>query len=496
MNKTTSDFDPLYEQARTILKANPGLGKKKLGLLLGIKAPSSRRRIERFRGETEGHSTHPDYVRVRALKAQHPNWGAVKVAAALGISIDHAKLHLARWVGAESQTGVPTPTPAEPPTPTTTSAGSAPAAAPDNELQDNVRAGERDLSYRGTRIQTLEDLLAYAQVDTCIWEVERHTLNKYEVAAKTPEGMTTTMLYQIKAWLRRKAAEAKIQQLLGGLLEQFREAAPIQPAKVRPAGRAGLLEISIMDHHLGKFCSPAETGQAYDPQIAERRFTTAVEDLLAKAQPLPVEKILFVCGNDFFNTDHLGRTTTAGTPQDEALRYQDSFLRGRQLLVRAINRLRLVAPVQVVMVSGNHDSQRLYYLGDVLAAWFRNTADVQVDNRPSQRKYVHHHRNLIGFTHGHNEKHFDLPLLLATEQPEGWAASRHREFHCGHFHSRKHKLFVPSYDRAGVLVRLLPSLCPPDAWHAAMGYRSRLSAEALYFDPEEGCVANFIHSPN
>ena len=71
--------------------------------------------------------------------------------------------------------------------------------------------------------------------------------------------------------------------------------------------------------------------------------------------------------------------------------------------MRAIDRLRPIAPVQVVMVTGNHDTQRLYYLGDVLEAWFRNTKDVAVDNSPRQRKYFRYHGNLIGFTHGHNE---------------------------------------------------------------------------------------------
>ena len=202
----------------------------------------------------------------------------------------------------------------------------------DNELQDNVHDGERDLSYRGTRIQTLADLLVYAQVDTRIWEVERHVINKYEVAAKTPEGMTTSMLFQIKAWLRRKITEEKLQNLMQGILEQFRQAAPIQPPILHRAGPKGLLEISIMDHHLGKYCSQLETGRAYDPEISERMFIIALEDLLSKSASLPAEKILFVCGNDFLNTDHLGRTTTAGTPQDEAIRYQESFLRGRQLL--------------------------------------------------------------------------------------------------------------------------------------------------------------------
>ena len=384
---------------------------------------------------------------------------------------------------------LPSPAPAAPAVPE-------PGSLRENELQDNVREGERDLSYRGTRIKTLADLLVYAEVDTRIWEVEKHTLNKYEIAAKSPDGMVTTMLFQIKAWLRRKVAAEKLQNLMQGLLEQFKQAAPIQPAIMHRTGAKGLLEISIMDHHLGKYCSAPETGQAYDPDISERMFITALEDLIAKSASLPAERILFVCGNDFLNTDHLGRTTTAGTPQDEAIRYQESFLRGRQLLVRAIARLRQLAPVQVLMVTGNHDTQRIYYLGSAVESWFRNTKDVQVDNSMRQRKYVHYHQNLIGFTHGKNEKHFDLPLLLATEQPEGWAQSRHREFHLGHFHSRKHMMFVPSFDRAGVLVRILPPLCPPDAWHAAMGYRSRLSAEALYFDPAEGCVANFIHSPN
>jgi hypothetical protein len=490
-NKSNQQPDPLYVRARQILQAQPEIGKARLAALLGVKTPTSRRLRERWWGETQGHSTHPNYARVQQLKQTHPEWGAVKVAQALGLTLDHAKVHLARWIGAQNYAGaIPAPAVAA-----TTETSELPPTH-DNELQDNMHDGERDLSYRGTRIQTLADLLVYAQVDTIIWEVERHVINKYEVAAKTPEGMTTSMLFQIKAWLRRKITEEKLQNLMQGILEQFRQAAPIQPPILHRAGPKGLLEISIMDHHFGKYCSELETGRAYDHEISERMFILALEDLLAKSASLPAEKILFVCGNDFLNTDHLGRTTTAGTPQDEAIRYQESFLRGRQLLVRAIDRLRQIAPVQVVMVTGNHDTQRLYYLGDMLEAWFRNTKDVSVDNSPRQRKYFRYHGNLIGFTHGHNEKHFDLPLLLATEQPEGWAASRHREFHLGHFHSRKHKMFVPSFDRAGVLVRILPSLCPPDAWHSAMGYNARLAAEALYFDPEQGCVANFTHSPN
>ena len=481
--------DPLYDRARLILQQHPDMGKNELGRLLGIRAPSSRLRIVRFRGETQGHSTHPDYQRVRALKEQHLDWGAPRIAQTLGLTLDHVRLHLARWIGALSYQGAKPTTLA----PESKSVPPDPTLSRDNALEDTVHDGQRDLSYRGTRIQTLEGLLAFAKVDLEEWQVERHTINKWEVAAKTAEGMATTFLFQIKAWLSRRVVETRLKGFLDALQENLRREAPIRPALVHRPGAKGLLEISIMDHHFGKYCSAAETGRAYDPDIAERMFTTALEDLLHKAAHQPVEKVLMVCGNDYFNTDFLGRTTTAGTPQDEAVRHTDSFARGRVLLVRAIDRLRQVAPVQVLMVSGNHDTQRLYYLGHVLEAHFHKTPDVQVENGPQPRKYFQYHHNLIGFTHGNNEKHFDLPLLLATEQPDAWAACPHREFHLGHFHSRKLKMFVPSADRAGILVRILPSLCPPDAWHTAMGYRSRLAAEALYFDPKDGCVASFTH---
>ena len=98
MNQIKPADDPLYERAKQILATNPGIGKNRLGLMLGIKAPSSRLRIVRYRGETEGHSNDPDYVRVRQLKEQHPDWSTLKIAYTVGLTVDHTKLHLARWI--------------------------------------------------------------------------------------------------------------------------------------------------------------------------------------------------------------------------------------------------------------------------------------------------------------------------------------------------------------------------------------------------------------
>jgi hypothetical protein len=489
MNAPQITNDPLYLQAKTIIAADLTIGKKRLADRLGIKTPTSRRLLERYRGETQGHSQHPDYLRVQQLKHQHPGWGAVKVAQALGLTIDHAKLHLARWIGAQGYQGASQSKPSPTPDPESIPRGA--------ELQISGDEASKAVNYRGSRIRTIEDLLAFSETDTRIWEVERHVINKWEVGAKDPAGggILTEPLFQLKLWMRRRVTEQKLEALFGQLLDQFKEAAPPKIAVPYPPGR-GMLEISIMDLHVGKYCWAAETGRAYDPDIAQKMFWAALEDLLHKASGCRPEKILFVVGNDFFNVDNLERTTTAGTPQDEAMRWQESFLCGRKLMVAAIERLRQLAPVHVQIVPGNHDSQRLWYLGDVIASWFRNTPGIQVDHTCHPRKYVVYGRNLIGYCHGHSEKHDKLPMLMAVERPQDWAATRFREWHLGHFHSKKTKVFVAHQDLHSVQVRILPSLCPPDAWHANMGYTSKLAAEAYYWDAEHGCVATFTHSPN
>ncbi len=170
MNELNTPIDHLYEQAKKILAANPGIGKKRLGQMLGIKTPSSRLRIFRYRGETQGHGTEPDYIRVRQLKEANLDWSAARIATELGLTIDHARLHLARWLGAQSFQGRSA---AVPPVP----AAEPEAPAHGAELRVCGQGDNQALSYRGSRIRTVEELLAYTQTDTAVWEIERQEIN-------------------------------------------------------------------------------------------------------------------------------------------------------------------------------------------------------------------------------------------------------------------------------------------------------------------------------
>jgi hypothetical protein len=501
----------LYQQAKQFLQQHPGAGKGLLAQHLGIKTPAARRLIERYRGETQGHSPHADYQQVLALKLKSPQIGSHAIAKALGITVDKARLHLNRYVGAQAYQGnfgamfppAPVPLPAAPPAPAPAAAPPAAVTAPapaavskTPELQDTVHHDARDLSYVGGQIQTADELLAYAQVDQQVWEIERQTVNKWEVGMRDASGgVVTSPLFQIKIWLRRRVVQQQLQSLITGMLDAFKVAAPSARVITRPPAGDGLLEISILDLHLGKYCWAPEVGEAYNLDIAQRTFHAALEDLLAKGAAMKPSTILLPIGNDFFNVDTLAGTTTAGTPQDEDGRWQQSFIAGRKLMVQAIERCREVAPVEIVMVAGNHDTARLYYLGEVLAGWFRHCPDVRVDASPTQRKYFRWHRSLIGFTHGDNEPAASLPIIMATEQRSAWAETLHHEWHLGHFHARQKKVFQAVADQHGVIVRVIPSLCPADAWHKSRGYQGARAAEAFFFDPTAGCVAEFHHHP-
>ena len=180
------------------------------------------------------------------------------------------------------------------------------------------------------------------------------------------------------------------------------------------------------------------------------------------------------------NTDGMRMATTKGTPQHDVVGWKESFRGYWSLIVIAVERLKSIADVDIIVVPGNHDYERMFYAGDVLAGWFRNDPNVTVDNSTLPRKYYKYGTNMIMFTHGDNERATDMPLIMATEQPEMFSKCTTREAHCGHFHKEQ----VNEY--RGVKVRFLPSICAPDEWHKKMGYESFRTAQAFIWNYDDG----------
>lgn len=350
-------------------------------------------------------------------------------------------------------------------------------------------------SRRSSRIRTLDDLLASAPVDLTEWEVERHIVNKWEVGAKGPDGkLKVEELWQVKAWFKRIRGAVDLAELRDRVVADMRAHAPAYPALPAPSRFASyMLEVDLPDLHVGKLAWGEEVDDVnYDSHEARRVALEAVEDLLQKASAFPVERILFPVGNDLLHADTPEGTTTRGTRQDVDTRPLLMFTRARDLMVTIIDRLMQVAPVDVVIVPGNHDRHRTLELGVVLDAWYNRTDRVRVDAGPTLRKYVRYGTNLLGFTHGSEEKEADLALIMAQERPHDWAETTHREWHLGHLHKRKQTRLVAGDTHGGVVVRILPALTATDAWHYSQGYvKGPRAAEAYLWHRETGYAGHF-----
>jgi hypothetical protein len=228
-----------------------------------------------------------------------------------------------------------------------------------------------------------------------------------------------------------------------------------------------LYEISLPDIHYGKI-----TDEPFN--LIEKHYIAAIQDLHRKADGLHIDRFLLPVGNDGLNSEGMSRATTKGTPQQDNMRWRESFRGYWHLVTKAIDYLTQFAPVDVVVVQGNHDFERMFYAGEVLDAIYHKNKNVTVDNGLDARKYYEYGVNMIMFTHGDKEKPNELPLLIATEQPEMWSRAKVREIHCGH----KHKEMLNEY--MGTKVRFIPSICGNDLWHKTQGYIGTLRCGQAY----------------
>lgn len=254
------------------------------------------------------------------------------------------------------------------------------------------------------------------------------------------------------------------------LIESIEKVSPVNEIKPKNTEGSNLVEISLPDLHFGKG----------DMKKLKEQFFTSILNILNDIKLDQVDRFLLPIGNDGLNSEGLRLTTTAGTPQHDSAPWYETFSTYVSTIIEAIELLNRYAPVDVIVIQGNHDWERMFYAGDVIKAYFRHTASVSVLNTPEPRKYYKYGKCLIMYTHGDKEKAADMPLIMATEQPLMFAETKHREVHCGHLHKEMLNEF------RGIKVRFLPSICTTDDWHKQMGYDHYRCAQAFIWNQEKG----------
>lgn len=362
-----------------------------------------------------------------------------------------------------------------------------------------------EASSCGENVKTLDDLIRVCNIDLKTWYVERYLVNKWPLARKkTIENLkwengkqsghtqdmgelTQTHLYQVKAWLKR-ISKVSFQDMVDDFRKEISQYSPSTfsiPKKLVESGN--LYFMGIPDHHHGKLAWGKETGyDDYNSEISKNLYREAVSELLSRVVGIPIEKVLYVIGHDFFNVDNKQLQTTAGTPQSQEMSWKKMFREGIDMAIESIYQISSLYPVDVQVVVGNHDWHSTFALGENVASYFRNNANVKVINNPQQRHYYRWGNNLLGMTHGNEPRRLDaLPLLMANESPD-WSDTKYRHWFIGHYHHQSLKEYN------GVKVEILPALCGTDEWHSSNGYTGNVrSSKAFLLNKDKGQVANY-----
>ena len=363
-------------------------------------------------------------------------------------------------------------------------------------VKSGEKGNEKYTELLSKRALSKEELMLLYKLDPNEWEVIEFSCTHgswdgfYKNANHEAASRTN---YSYRASGRFKPVKKLIQDIFAdarGFLAEARDYVPKYPAIVRSQNyRPGehCLEIDIPDLHMGKLCWGEETGYAnYDVEIAEALFFEALESAIQWGKTFDLGRIIFPIGNDLLNCDGSDNLTTAGTPQSADGRQKKTFRCTRKMLVTSIEMLRELAPVQALVVPGNHDADSAFYLGDSIQCWFRNASDVFIDNSAHHRKSFEWGANGVLLTHG-EEKEADLALTFASDFPDLWARTHYHEVQCGHIHTTKVR------DYRGCQVRYIGSLTGTDYWHSRHNYKSRRTAQFMVWqrDGLESYVKNF-----
>lgn len=346
--------------------------------------------------------------------------------------------------------------------------------------KDGSQTSDKLIKMSENDAKDVEFLLKAHGYDSKFWELVSARNNIWNSYSKK-DGII--IMYSSKITVKPRKDDISFEEIK----EHFKEfsntykSPKIEKYKYLHTGK--MFEVPIMDLHFGKLGWVNEVGENYDYKIAEERFLHVINDFINRTKQYSFDKIIFPIGQDFFNFDFIDGTTTKGTRQDNDLRWQKLFLKGIELIVKSIDLLSKIAPVEVFYIPGNHDKTTSYYATNYIYAWYRNNENINVSIEPHVRKYVEYGNCLIGYSHGELEKK-RISGIMQVEAREAWGRTKFHEWHLGHLHSEHTK------EENGIIIRKISSITGSDAWHTESGYVGAIKkVQSFIWDKKYGLEA-------
>lgn len=318
-------------------------------------------------------------------------------------------------------------------------------------------------------------MLEYLGYNADEWEFVFLTTSMWNQHTKE---QTTKQLYAVKFKIKPLIKTLTLDKALESAKEVFNEG--IEPIKFKKEKKKKLndellIEIPAIELHLGKYAEELESGQNYGTEIAKSRFYEILRQILEMQEIVRADRCVVMIGNDFFNSDTVGNTTTKGTQQFNDIRWKSLFIVGLELYKDFFNTLRCrFNHVDVRLCQGNHDVMSSFYLYMALSAYYRLDAIVKFEENYREYQCYRFGDNAIFFGHGDGNIKRIIQSIPAEFRKE-WGEAKYSELHLGHYHKE-----WSVDDTNGMVVRRIGSPTATDSWHYSERYVGSTQKHQLF----------------
>jgi len=279
--------------------------------------------------------------------------------------------------------------------------------------------------------------------------------------------------------------EDNITKILDSLIKNYSIPSP-KYIKHNPSTNGDLLILNIADLHLGLKSYLETSNNEYDDVIATNRFFYVINDVISRIKHKEIDKIILLNLGDICNFD-TPYQTTKGTPQnDHSVSYYQMFTKVSDLLIKAIDMLSQIAPVEVWNCNSNHDRYTTFGIFQVLNSWYRNNDNVWIDTGTLDRKYIKYGKVCIGIAHDINEK--SAFKTIHNEAKEYISDSDYLYWFVAH----QHKTMV--IDDYGVEIRRLPTVSSNSEWSYGQAYTGTVKKSQSFIISKEYGIIDILNT--
>lgn len=351
---------------------------------------------------------------------------------------------------------------------------------------------QRKIWFDKDEEKTAEVILTKFGYDPNEWELMKWRIGFHEVAIK--EEDENRVCYNVRCEMKPKIKTfATPEECVEYLQEVLKK--KIKPLEIEQKERDKALDKNKMfllppvELHLGKYSDSLSTGYEYNSKIATERYRKITKEIIMQQEIMKCDTLVLGIGNDFFNSDTVGDTTTRGTQQFNDVSWKRLFILGSELLMEQILTLKnYFNKIKVILNGSNHDTMASFHLYYSLEQLFRNDKQVAFSDDYTDMECFVFGDNGIWFHHGDcNMTRLieSIPVLY----PKEYAKTRNRVLLMGHLHSSQ-----DLKEQCGVKPIRLSSPCEPDEWHFKEKFVGSVpSQDTFVFDKNGMLQHNFIN---